>query len=63
MRRHANAHAHTHTHTHRVQTVLRKEYPKGVDVVYEGVGGAMFDAALANLADRGRLVVIGMMDS
>ncbi|KAG1673072.1 hypothetical protein FOA52_013141 [Chlamydomonas sp. UWO 241] len=46
-----------------LKTVLRKEYPKGVDVVYEGVGGAMFDAALANLADRGRLVVIGMMDS
>ena len=43
------------------QDVLRKEYPRGIDVVYESVGGDMFKAALDGLADRGRLIVIGMM--
>lgn len=42
-------------------SVLRKEYPSGVDVVYEGVGGKMFDIALNNLAVKGRLVVIGFI--
>lgn len=42
-----------------VKAVLRAEFPKGVDVVYESVGGDMFDIALAALAPRGRLVVIG----
>ncbi|GAB4522648.1 MAG: hypothetical protein OHK0046_35510 [Anaerolineae bacterium] len=39
--------------------VLRKEYPRGVDLVYESVGREMFDAAVENLALRGRLVIIG----
>jgi NADPH-dependent curcumin reductase CurA len=30
-----------------------------VDVVYEGVGGAVFDACVSNLAVHGRLIVIG----
>mmetsp|Transcript_33517 Transcript_33517/g.79290 ORF Transcript_33517/g.79290 Transcript_33517/m.79290 type:complete len:348 (+) Transcript_33517:116-1159(+) len=38
---------------------LRAEYPKGVDVVYESVGGEIFDAALNNMAVRGKLIVIG----
>jgi NADPH:quinone reductase-like Zn-dependent oxidoreductase/short-subunit dehydrogenase len=42
-----------------VKAVLRAEYPKGVDVVYESVGGDMFDTAVNALAPRGRLVVIG----
>ncbi|XP_067948542.1 prostaglandin reductase-3-like [Watersipora subatra] len=41
--------------------VLSKEYPKGVDVVYESVGGEMFDAGIKNLAQHGRLVVIGFI--
>lgn len=41
--------------------VLRKEYRKGVDVVYESVGGGMFKVAVDALAQRGRLLVIGMM--
>ncbi|GAX83190.1 hypothetical protein CEUSTIGMA_g10616.t1 [Chlamydomonas eustigma] len=45
----------------KLDEVLRKEYLKGIDVVYEGVGGDMFQAALENLADRGRLLVIGMI--
>ena len=43
------------------QDVLHEEYPRGIDVVYESVGGDMFKAALDGLADRGRLIVIGMM--
>ncbi|XP_059157939.1 prostaglandin reductase-3-like, partial [Physella acuta] len=39
--------------------VLSKEYPNGVDVVYESVGNEMLDAALKNLAVHGRLIVIG----
>lgn len=40
---------------------LRREYPKGVDVVYESVGGAVFDLAVNNLARHGRLVVVGFI--
>ncbi|XP_072047780.1 prostaglandin reductase-3-like [Amphiura filiformis] len=39
--------------------VLRKEYPKGIDVVYETVGGEMFETCVKALANRGRLIVIG----
>lgn len=42
-----------------VHEVLQKEYPHGVNVVYESVGGRMLDAALMNLAVKGRLVTIG----
>jgi hypothetical protein len=41
--------------------VLKAEYPKGVDVVYESVGGEMFQNAVNSLAPKGRLVIIGMM--
>ncbi|GAB4818806.1 hypothetical protein N2152v2_005852 [Parachlorella kessleri] len=44
-----------------VKEVLKREYPKGVDVVYESVGGDMFETCLNALAVGGRLVVIGMM--
>ncbi|XP_036740189.1 prostaglandin reductase 3 isoform X1 [Manis pentadactyla] len=44
-----------------VRTVLKKEYPKGVDVVYESVGGTMFDLAVDALAIKGRLMVIGFV--
>ncbi|CAG5133331.1 unnamed protein product [Candidula unifasciata] len=41
--------------------VLSKEYPKGIDVVYESVGNEMFDTALKNLALFGRVIVIGLI--
>ncbi|XP_029115772.1 prostaglandin reductase 3-like [Scleropages formosus] len=41
--------------------VLRKEYPGGVDAVYESVGGTVFDLALNSLAAHGRLIVIGFI--
>ncbi|XP_055987513.1 prostaglandin reductase 3 [Sorex fumeus] len=44
-----------------VGDVLKREYPSGVDVVYESVGGPMFDVAVDALAPRGRLLVIGFI--
>ncbi|XP_038065958.1 prostaglandin reductase-3-like [Patiria miniata] len=41
--------------------VLTKEYPAGVDVVFECVGGEMFHTCLHNLAAKGRLIVIGFI--
>ena len=41
--------------------VLKAEYPKGIDLVYDGVGGSMFEAAVSNLAVGGRIIVIGMI--
>lgn len=39
--------------------VLKAEYPRGIDLIYESVGRAMFDTCVDNLAIRGRLVIIG----
>ncbi|KAL5982434.1 hypothetical protein ACLOJK_016505 [Asimina triloba] len=44
-----------------VKSVLKKEFPRGMDVIYESVGGKMFDLCLNALAVYGRLVVIGMI--
>lgn len=41
--------------------VLKKEFPKGVDIVYESVGGDMFNLCLNALAIHGQLIVIGMI--
>ncbi|MBA0730086.1 hypothetical protein Golax_000015 [Gossypium laxum] len=46
--------------TEDIKTAL-KEFPKGVDIVYECVGGNMFNLCLDALAIRGRLIVIGMI--
>ena len=43
--------------------VLSKEYPKGIDVVFESIGKQMFEDALANLAVKGRLIVIGQIST
>lgn len=45
-----------------IHAVLKAEYPAGVDVVYESVGGNTFAAALDCLADKGTIIVIGMME-
>ncbi|RHY26855.1 hypothetical protein DYB32_007282 [Aphanomyces invadans] len=42
-----------------VGTVLAKEFPRGVDLVFESVGGSIFETCMNNLAKHGRLVVIG----
>lgn len=44
-----------------VGTVLKKEFPQGVDLVYECVGGKMLEAAINSLAVHGKIVVIGMI--
>lgn len=44
-----------------IKAVLKKEFPKGVDIIYESVGGEMFDLCLNALAVYGRLIVIGMI--
>lgn len=44
-----------------IKTVLKNEFPKGVDIIYESVGGKMFDLCLNALAVYGRLIVIGMI--
>ncbi|OWF50555.1 prostaglandin reductase-3-like [Mizuhopecten yessoensis] len=44
-----------------LKTVLRTEYKKGVDVVYESVGGDTFDTCLNSLNTQGRLIVIGFI--
>ncbi|CAL9705360.1 unnamed protein product [Knipowitschia caucasica] len=41
--------------------ILRKEYPKGIDVVYESVGGSTMELAVNCLAKKGRLIVIGFI--
>jgi len=46
-----------------VGDVLSKEYPDGVDVVYECIGQEMFDTCLQNLAVKGRLIVIGAISN
>ncbi|KAI9190064.1 hypothetical protein H9P43_001497 [Blastocladiella emersonii ATCC 22665] len=45
--------------TEDVGKVLRSEYRRGVDLVFEGIGGKMFEQALASLSPRGNLIVIG----
>lgn len=40
---------------------LRKEYPAGLDVVYESVGGSILELAVNSLANKGRLIVIGFI--
>jgi NADPH-dependent curcumin reductase CurA len=39
--------------------VLTTEYPRGVDIAYDSVGGEVFDTFLEHLAMRGRLVISG----
>ena len=41
--------------------VLSKEYPNGVDLVYESVGGEIFNTCVKNLAIEGQLIIIGLI--
>lgn len=42
-----------------LRAVLAAEYPRGIDLAYDTVGGEVFDAFVDHLAMRGRLVVGG----
>lgn len=44
-----------------VDEVLKKEYPNGVNLVFECVGKEMFDICVDHLAVRGRLIVVGFI--
>lgn len=49
--------------TEKLGTVLKEKYPKGIDVVYESIGGEIFEACLNRLAVKGRMVVLGYIGS
>ncbi|XP_077454117.1 prostaglandin reductase 3-like [Stigmatopora argus] len=40
---------------------LKTEYPKGIDVVYESVGGSTLELAINSLANKGQLIIIGFI--
>jgi hypothetical protein len=42
-----------------VAEVLKREYPNGINLAYDSVGGTICDALVDNLAVRGRLVISG----
>ncbi|KAG1686993.1 hypothetical protein DVH05_005733 [Phytophthora capsici] len=44
-----------------VSDVLKKEYPNGVNIIFESIGGEMFRAAVDNIAVRGRIIKIGFI--
>ncbi|CAM6102136.1 unnamed protein product [Calypogeia fissa] len=44
-----------------LKSVLKKEFPNGIDLIYESVGGEMFKTCLNALAKFGRIIVIGMI--
>jgi len=46
-----------------LKEVLKNEFPDGIDVVYESVGGETFETCVNALAIHGRLVIIGMIGS
>ena len=39
--------------------MLKENYPEGVDIVYESVGGETYETCVNRLAVKGRLIVIG----
>ncbi|HBW32716.1 quinone oxidoreductase family protein [Anabaena sp. FACHB-709] len=45
--------------TENLDQVLKQEYPKGINLIFECVGKDVFDTCVDNLAIRGRLVSIG----
>lgn len=42
-----------------LREILASEYPRGLDVAYDSVGGEIFDAFVDHVAFRGRVVVSG----
>ncbi|RKO91282.1 putative alcohol dehydrogenase [Blyttiomyces helicus] len=49
--------------TEDVGAVLKKEYRKGIDIIFESVGGEMLQTCFKSLAIKGRLIIIGSMSS
>jgi NADPH-dependent curcumin reductase CurA len=44
-----------------LSSVLKSEYPDGINLVFDCVGKEVFDTCVANLAMRGRLIVVGFI--
>ena len=44
-----------------LNVVLQQEYPNGINLVFDCVGGSVFDTCLDHLAVRGRLVTVGFI--
>jgi hypothetical protein len=42
-----------------VDAVLKAEYPRGIDIAYDSVGGRTFDILVDNLGIRGRIIISG----
>ncbi|RLN68159.1 hypothetical protein BBP00_00001123 [Phytophthora kernoviae] len=42
-----------------LNAVLKAEYPNGIDLAFEGVGGELFKSVLDNIAVFGRIIVFG----
>ncbi len=42
-----------------LREVLAREYPKGIDLAYDTVGGEVFDAFVDHVAHRGRVIISG----
>jgi NADPH-dependent curcumin reductase CurA len=42
-----------------VGEVLKKQFPDGINLIYDTVGGELFDQLVDNLAIRGRLIISG----
>jgi len=49
--------------TEDLKEVLKLNYPRGIDVVYESIGGKIFETCLNRLAIGGRMLVIGYINS
>ncbi|OCT74556.1 hypothetical protein XELAEV_18033539mg [Xenopus laevis] len=47
--------------TENIGSVLKSQFPDGLDVVYESVGGEMFDLSVNCLATKGCLIIIGFI--
>ncbi|CAG2162885.1 unnamed protein product, partial [Oppiella nova] len=45
--------------TENLDEVLTKEFPNGVDVVWETIGGQVFETLLNHLVPKGRLIIVG----
>lgn len=43
--------------------VLTEKFPAGIDVVWETIGGEVYETLFHHLAPRGRLVIIGSITS
>ena len=47
--------------TEDINEVLQREYPEGINLVFECIGRKIFDVCVNNLAVRGRLIVVGFI--